>query len=103
VGIDRDSLLAILQAENVLARRYFWPGCHRMEPYRSLPRYAGLHLPATEQVLSRVLVLPTGTAINGEGIARICLTVRRAIAQADAVRRHFAPDGCDEPSCSGNN
>jgi dTDP-4-amino-4,6-dideoxygalactose transaminase len=95
-GIDRDTLLAVLHAENVLARRYFWPGCHRMEPYRSLPRYFGLHLPATEKVLSRVLVLPTGTAIDGEGIARICLIVRRAIAQADAVRRHFAPHVRDE-------
>jgi dTDP-4-amino-4,6-dideoxygalactose transaminase len=84
-------LLAVLQAENVLARRYFWPGCHRMEPYRSLPQYVGLHLPATEKVLSRVLVLPTGTAIDCERIARICQIVRRAIAQSERVRQHFAP------------
>jgi len=90
-GIDRDTLLAVLQAENVLARRYFWPGCHRMEPYRSLPQYVGLHLPATEKVLSRVLVLPTGTAIDCERIARICQIVRRAIAQSERVRQHFAP------------
>jgi len=89
-GIDRDTLLAVLQAENVLARRYFWPGCHRMEPYRSLPRYVGLNLPATEKVLSRVLVLPTGTATDGERIARICQIVRRAITQSERVRRQFA-------------
>ena len=35
-GLSRDALLRVLHAENVLARRYFWPGCHRMEPYRSL-------------------------------------------------------------------
>jgi len=62
-----------------------------MEPYRSLPRYVGLYPPATEKVLSRVLVLPTGTAIDGERIARICRTVRRAIAQSVRVRQHFAP------------
>ena len=34
-GVGRDELLAVLQAEGVLARRYFHPGCHRAEPYRS--------------------------------------------------------------------
>lgn len=33
--ISRDQLLKTLWAENILARRYFYPGCHRMEPYRS--------------------------------------------------------------------
>ena len=37
-GITRDELLAVLHAENVLARRYFYPGVHRMEPYRSFSR-----------------------------------------------------------------
>lgn len=97
-GVDRDTLIAVLQAENVLARRYFWPGCHRMEPYRSLPRYLGLHLPATDKVLSRVMVLPTGAAIDGEGIARICQIVRRAIAQSETVRRHLAPHDRDVQS-----
>ena len=35
VGMSRDRLLETLYAENVLARRYFFPACHRMEPYRS--------------------------------------------------------------------
>ncbi|HEU4401699.1 MAG TPA: aminotransferase class I/II-fold pyridoxal phosphate-dependent enzyme, partial [Candidatus Polarisedimenticolia bacterium] len=34
-GIGRDQILRVLNAENVLARRYFHPGCHRAEPYRS--------------------------------------------------------------------
>ena len=34
-GIGRDDLIRVLHAENVLARRYFYPGCHEMEPYRS--------------------------------------------------------------------
>src|SRR5260370_8295129 len=33
--IGRDELLEVLAAENIVARRYFYPGCHRMEPYRS--------------------------------------------------------------------
>ena len=30
--VSRDLLIKILHAENVIARRYFYPGCHRMEP-----------------------------------------------------------------------
>ena len=36
--VSRDELWRILTAENVMARRYFYPGCHRMEPYRSSSR-----------------------------------------------------------------
>src|SRR5688572_4597810 len=30
----RDKIVTALHAENILARKYFWPGCHRMKPYR---------------------------------------------------------------------
>ena len=33
-GISRDDLIRVLHAENIKARRYFFPGCHRMPPYR---------------------------------------------------------------------
>ncbi|MGH7336699.1 MAG: DegT/DnrJ/EryC1/StrS family aminotransferase, partial [Myxococcota bacterium] len=60
LGIGRDTLVRILHAENVRARRYFWPGCHRMEPYATLFPGEIAHLPVTEAVASRILVLPTG-------------------------------------------
>ncbi len=77
--ISRDFLLKILHAENVIARRYFYPGCHRMEPYRSYFPHAGLLLPETEKLAQRVLVLPTGTAISPEDINHICQILRIAI------------------------
>jgi dTDP-4-amino-4,6-dideoxygalactose transaminase len=52
----RDHLVAALHAENILARRYFWPGCHRMAPYDRHP----VTLPETEALAERVIVLPTG-------------------------------------------
>jgi len=76
-GLSRDALQAALQAENVLARRYFYPGCHRMEPYRS--RFPHVLLPATDRVASRVLTLPTGTAVGPEEIATVCRIVRLAV------------------------
>jgi dTDP-4-amino-4,6-dideoxygalactose transaminase len=78
-GLERDDLYRVLWAENVLARRYFYPGCHRLEPYRSLWPEVASRLPVTERVLSRVLVLPTGTATNVETVQRICEVIALAI------------------------
>jgi dTDP-4-amino-4,6-dideoxygalactose transaminase len=70
-GINRDSVLQILHAENVLARRYFFPGCHRMQPYHSLYPYSILRLPRTEKLITRVLVLPTGTAMSEHDVEAV--------------------------------
>lgn len=80
-AVTRDALVDILQAENVLARKYFWPGCHRMKPYRDLFPHAGLMLPETTRVADRVIVLPTGTSVSAEAIAAICTIIRVAVAQ----------------------
>lgn len=85
--LNRDELLAVLHSENVLARRYFWPGCHRMEPYRSLYPNAHLHLPQTERVASQVLTLPTGQSITREIIRAICDIIRSALENAGEIRR----------------
>lgn len=84
-GVNRDTMLAALHAENVLARRYFWPGCHRMEPYRALFPEAGQALPHTERVAERVLVLPTGTAVEERDIDLIGSILRSVIEQSDAL------------------
>jgi dTDP-4-amino-4,6-dideoxygalactose transaminase len=61
---SRDEIVAALHAENILARKYFWPGCHGMELYRKFFPHANLMLPNTEKVANRVIVLPTGTTIE---------------------------------------
>lgn len=75
-GMSRDELLKALHADNILARRYFFPGCHRMEPYLSNFPHAGLLLPETEKLTEKVLVLPTGTAIGRKEIKRICTVIK---------------------------
>lgn len=86
-GIGRDLLVRLLWAENVLARRYFYPGCHRMEPYRSYFPHAGLLLPETEALCGRALQLPTGTAVGEPEIDAICAIVRLAIARGGEIRQ----------------
>ena len=83
--ISRDLLIDILHAENVRARRYFYPGCHRMEPYRSYFPNAGLLLPETERLVQRVVALPTGTAIGPEEIRTICQIIRFAVERGEEV------------------
>jgi dTDP-4-amino-4,6-dideoxygalactose transaminase len=85
-GLDRDELIQMLTAEGVLARRYFHPGCHRMEPYRSYFPHASLLLPVTERQSARVFSLPTGTAVGVAQVARICRLLALAVEHADELR-----------------
>ena len=79
-GIHRDDVLKALHAENILARKYFYPGCHRMEPYRSFYPHASLLLPQTEALCQRVLVLPTGPTLSLDEIASIASVVKSSVA-----------------------
>ncbi|MBK8465878.1 MAG: aminotransferase class I/II-fold pyridoxal phosphate-dependent enzyme [Chloracidobacterium sp.] len=78
-GISRDELIRVLGSENVLARRYFYPGCNRMEPYRSSYPHARLLLPETEKMSQRVLVLPSGTAVSPDDIEIVCGILTEAV------------------------
>lgn len=84
-SVTRDELLEILHAENVLARRYFYPGCHRMKPYRSRYPGAGLTLPVTEHVADRVVQLPTGTAVGSDEISKIGELIKWVLTHGDEV------------------
>jgi len=84
-GIDRDALVALLRAENVLARRYFYPGCHRMKPYSAMHEYASLRLPVTDHVAGRVIVFPTGPQLEADGIASIGAILRLAIGSKGRI------------------
>lgn len=85
-GLCRDDLVKVLHAENILVRRYFYPGCHQMEPYRSYSPHAGLLLPETERLTERVLSLPTGTSVEPEAIECICQIIRLAVENSQEVR-----------------
>ncbi len=88
-GSDRDLMVRILHAENVLARRYFFPGCHRMEPYRSYFPHSALMLPQTERLVRRVMSLPTGTAVGPGEIAEICRIIRFVVENGKEIRRRL--------------
>jgi dTDP-4-amino-4,6-dideoxygalactose transaminase len=74
--VPRDRVVEVLQAENILARKYFWPGCHKMKPYSDLYPHAGLLLENTRAVAERVVVLPTGTTMDEEMVKTVVRILR---------------------------
>ena len=74
--VCRDRLVEILHSEHIRARRYFWPGCHKMEPYNSQSATAGEVLPCTQQTAGKVFVLPTGYSVSTEHIETIADLLR---------------------------
>lgn len=75
-GSTRDQIVAALHAENVLARKYFWPGIHKMKPYRDIFPHAGLMLPQTEQLAGSIIVLPNGSTLAQNEIQTISDIIR---------------------------
>ena len=88
-GLSRDELVQVLHAENILARRYFFPGCHRLEPYLSNYPHARLLLPETEKLAHRVLLLPSGTAVSPAEIEVVCSILDCAIRDSLKVRKRL--------------
>jgi dTDP-4-amino-4,6-dideoxygalactose transaminase len=82
--VSRDQLMTILSFENIYARRYFHPGCHLMEPYKS--RDSQVSLPFTDLVANRVLALPTGETVTIEMVRQICYVIQSIIHQREKVK-----------------
>ncbi|MEW7988093.1 MAG: aminotransferase class I/II-fold pyridoxal phosphate-dependent enzyme [Candidatus Thiodiazotropha sp.] len=74
--VTRDRIVDALQAENVLARRYFWPCCHRKKPYSDLYPNSGGFLVNSERVSERVIVLPAGPEMDDEKVDAVASIIR---------------------------
>ena len=81
----RDHIVAELHKRNVIARKYFWPGCHRMEPYKSLYPNSHLWLQETERVAAKVIVLPTGETVSTETVGTICKMICEIVREQTTV------------------
>lgn len=85
-GLSRDEIVAFLHADNVLARRYFAPGCHGMEPYRTRDPEAGRRLPVSEALSRTLCCLPSGTALGERDVATVVELLAAGLRAPDAVR-----------------
>ena len=89
-GLNRSGISVELQVEGIGTRKYFWPACHQMEPYKTLFPSAGLRLSITESIAERVLALPTGTAVSLNDVNSICDIIRLAIKEPDTFKNQLA-------------
>ncbi|MCD4654663.1 DegT/DnrJ/EryC1/StrS family aminotransferase, partial [bacterium] len=78
-GVTRNELVKVLHDNRILARRYFWPGCHMMEPYRTLYPDAASRLSETDNIALKVIVLPTGCGVNTNDIKTICALIKENV------------------------
>ncbi len=85
-GLSRDVLLGLLKAENIVARRYFYPGAHRSIPYvDELPQYVEA-LPETDRLNARLLQLPSGALVQPTHVAAVCERIAAAQRHAVAIQ-----------------
>ncbi len=75
-GMGRDELVSVLHSENVLVRRYFYPGTHELAPYKTSDGN-GTSLPETKSVSDRIVVFPGGGSLTVKDVGRVCELLKR--------------------------
>ena len=79
-GISRDLLVEVLESENVLARKYFFPGCHKLAPYHDESCDS---LPHTEFAAERSLILPAGPEMSPALVDSVCELLGDIVSNAE--------------------
>lgn len=83
--INRDIIMNILWAENVIARNYFFPGCHKAEPYITKSGRKKNNLIVTDKLSNNFLSLPTGNGVNKSEIIKLCALLRFCFINAKEI------------------
>lgn len=86
----RDEVVNLLRNENIYAKRYFWPGLHRCEPYKT--DFGDLTLPVTHKLCDQVLILPTGTHITAADIERVIALLAELYRNTEGRDKEVATD-----------
>jgi dTDP-4-amino-4,6-dideoxygalactose transaminase len=86
--ITRDALYDELRANNVLARRYFYPLISEFPSYRGLPSASPANLPTATRISREILCLPIYPALDIESqdwVIDVVLTAAGACTPAHAL------------------
>lgn len=84
-GIHRNQIMQLLRAEQILARRYFYPSCHHIEPYATLAPDVDKRLSVTNRISEQVLVLPTGAVLTEAEITQVTGLMRFIIENTSKI------------------
>jgi len=83
-GIGRDEALSVLAAENVICRRHFYPGLHRMPGEAAAS--ADRRFPVTDALCSRIIQLPNSQSMTVAVVATVCDLIRAVLAHASDLQ-----------------
>lgn len=89
-GLSRDDLVLLLQAENVMARRYFYPATHRSAGFDQNVDEVAASLPVTEWLCDRCMQLPLGAKVQLSDVKIICDLIAEIQEKADEIRNKIA-------------
>jgi dTDP-4-amino-4,6-dideoxygalactose transaminase/lipopolysaccharide/colanic/teichoic acid biosynthesis glycosyltransferase len=84
-GCTRDELVAALRAENIEARRYFYPPLNRQLLYREFAR-EGPPLPHTDRLSDGVLSLPIYHSLEDRTVNRVADAIQRLARYYDSQK-----------------
>jgi dTDP-4-amino-4,6-dideoxygalactose transaminase len=86
-GLTRDQVHAAMRAENIIARKYFWPLCSENDAYRHLPSARPERIPNAVRVASRVLCLPLFGELTPDDVHRVSDSLLAIRAAAPEIAR----------------
>ena len=86
-GLTRDELLRALKAENIIARRYFYPGAHRCLPWADRNPLSGVALPNTEALCERIVQFPIGALVSDDAVSQLASVLKNISKSAPDVRK----------------
>ena len=86
-GVSRDNLVDILWKENVIARKYFYPGCHLMDYYQKNNKGGCISLPITEDLSTRILCLPSKLQKPERDIAKMANLLQTVHDNAGRIQK----------------
>jgi dTDP-4-amino-4,6-dideoxygalactose transaminase len=92
-SISRDLAYEILRAENIRVRRYFYPGSHRMEPYRSQPDLGSWRLQVTERLVDEILCLPNNASMPPKDARKIGELLQYIVVNGKQIENRAASEG----------
>lgn len=92
-GLSRDSLITVLKAENVNARRYFYPGTHRSIGYRECLIQYSDSLPVTDRLCETCIQFPVGAMVDGDAVNKICELIDKCQRNAEFLKSHLKGNG----------
>ena len=90
--IKRDQLCDIFWRENILTRRYYFPGCHRMSLFRT---FEEVHLPVTDSVSERILCLPCFPEMTHDEVGIVCDVLEEVMQSGDELRDYYKTHDVD--------